>query len=64
MQETDKCKTSDNNLLRSPCGLERLASMKKYEKRNGDQGMYSDNDFATHAEPTLTSLGQSNYSSV
>jgi hypothetical protein len=32
--------------------------MKKNEKGNGDQGMYSD-DLSTHAEPTPKSLCQS-----
>jgi hypothetical protein len=57
-QETDKGKTSNNNLLRSPFGIERLASMTKNKKRNGGQGMYSDTDFSTHTEPTLKSLEQ------
>jgi hypothetical protein len=58
MQETEKGKTSKNNLSRAPRGLERLASMKKNEKRNGGQGIYSDEDVATHTGPTLESLHQ------
>jgi hypothetical protein len=33
--------------------------MKKNEKGNGDQGMYSDEDVATHTEPTVESLRHS-----
>jgi hypothetical protein len=58
MQETDKGKTSYNNLPRSPHGLERLAYMKNM-KRNQDQGIHSDEDLSTHTELTLVSLRQS-----
>jgi hypothetical protein len=33
--------------------------MKKNEKGDGGQGIYSDENLATHAEPTLESLCQS-----
>lgn len=59
MQETDKGKTLNNNLSRSPCGLKRLASMTKNQKRNGDKGIYSDDDLSTHTQTTLKSLRQS-----
>jgi hypothetical protein len=58
-QETDKGKTSNNNLSRSPCGLETLASMNENEKRNGDLGIYWHDDLSTHPDPTLKSLCQS-----
>jgi hypothetical protein len=52
-QETDKAKRSKINLSGSPHGLERLTSMKKNEKGVGGQRIYSDEDIATYAEPTL-----------
>lgn len=55
-QETNKGKPSKITLSGSPRGLERLTSMKK--KGDGGQGMYSDKDVATYAEPTLESLRQ------
>jgi hypothetical protein len=56
MQETDKGQILNNNLSRSPRGLEKLASMTKNEKRSGDREIYSDDDLSTQTQTTLESL--------